>query len=99
MVIAVVIPFVLTVIAGKKKTASDKKSGVPAKDLEEMAADIAASGERSREQSKIELKAFLTGRVIELEEVGDGVFSEGIMGEGLAMVPENDTLYAPWSAC
>lgn len=48
MVIAVVIPFVLTVIAGKKKTASDKKSGVPAKDLEEMAADIAASGERSR---------------------------------------------------
>ncbi len=98
MVIAVVIPFVLTVIAGKKKTASDKKSGVPAKDLEEMAADIAASGERSREQSKIELKAFLTGRVIELEEVGDGVFSEGIMGEGLAMVPENDTLYAPVDA-
>lgn len=33
-----------------------------------------------------------------MEEVGDGVFSEGIMGEGLAMVPENDTLYAPVDA-
>ena len=98
MVIAVVIPFILTVIAGKKKIASDKKSGASAKDLEEMAADIAASGGRSREQSKKELKAFLTGRVIELKEVGDGVFSEGIMGEGFAIIPENDTLYAPADA-
>ena len=32
---------------------------------------------------------------MELKEVGDVVFSEGIMGEGLAIVPENDTLYAP----
>ena len=41
------------------------------------------------------LRAFLTGKVIPLKEVNDGVFSEGIMGDGLAIIPENDTLYAP----
>ena len=44
------------------------------------------------------MKAFLTGKVIPLKEVGDGVFSEGMMGEGLAIIPENDVLYAPVDA-
>ena len=30
--------------------------------------------------------------------MGDGVFSEGVMGDGLAIIPENDTLYAPADA-
>ena len=29
------------------------------------------------------LRAFLTGKVIPLKEVNDGVFSEGVMGDGL----------------
>ena len=41
------------------------------------------------------LRAFLTGKVIPLKEVNDGVFSEGVMGDGRAILPENDTLYAP----
>ncbi len=44
------------------------------------------------------MKAFLTGQVIELKEVGDGVFSEGVMGEGVAILPETDILYAPADA-
>ena len=40
----------------------------------------------------------LKGKVIPLKEVNDGVFSEGIMGEGLAIIPENDILYAPVDA-
>ena len=44
------------------------------------------------------LTAFLTGEIIPLKEVNDGVFSEGIMGEGVAIIPENDTLYAPADA-
>ena len=39
-------------------------------------------------------RAYLTGKVIPLKEVNDGVFSEGIMGDGVAILPENDTLYA-----
>lgn len=45
-----------------------------------------------------ELKACLTGKVIPLKEVNDGVFSEGIMGDGIAIIPENETLYAPADA-
>lgn len=73
MAIAAGVPFLLTVMAGKRRMAASETSGK-------------GSGEWT---------AFLSGEVIELKEVGDGVFSEGIMGEGLAIVPENDTLYAP----
>lgn len=40
-------------------------------------------------------RAYLTGKVITLKEVNDRVFSEGIMGDGVAILLENDTLYAP----
>ena len=30
-----------------------------------------------------------------MKEVGDGVFSEGVMGEGVAILPENNVLRAP----
>ena len=42
--------------------------------------------------------AFATGDVIALKEVNDGVFSAGIMGEGFAIIPENETIYAPADA-
>ena len=58
----------------------------------------AGSGKESGQSAGKVLKAFLTGQVIDLEEVGDGVFSEGIMGEGLAIIPENNILYAPADA-
>lgn len=48
--------------------------------------------------TKAELKAFLNGKVIPLKEVGDGVFSEGIMGDGIAILPENEILCAPADA-
>lgn len=49
-------------------------------------------------EGKKELKAFLTGKVIELKEVNDGVFSEGVLGEGIAIIPEDNILYAPADA-
>lgn len=52
----------------------------------------------SGKQERKELKACLSGRVIPLKEVGDGVFSEGIMGDGIAIIPENGTLLAPVDA-
>lgn len=36
--------------------------------------------------------------MITLKEVNDGVFSEGTMGEGFAIIPENETVYAPADA-
>lgn len=89
MVIAVAVSFVLTVFVGKKKL-SRAKEGANAAGIT-AAAQMAGEGAGTASH----LKAFLTGTVMELKEVGDGVFSEGIMGEGIAIAPENDTLYAP----
>ena len=36
--------------------------------------------------------------MIALKEVNDGVFSAGIMGEGFAIILENETIYAPADA-
>lgn len=97
MGIAVVIPFVLTLIVGKKKLAA--KSEVLEAGIEKNAAEgVATEAKRNKEGNRKEFKAFLKGKVIELKEVNDGVFSEGVMGEGIAMIPENDTLYAPVDA-
>ena len=131
MVIAIVIPLVLTVVVGKKKLSEADRIGAEdsadpgntesvtdrsvekaaAKDESTKTAEIlnnkdsngsAAENTENRETTELNrtagsniLRAFLTGKVIPLKEVNDGVFSEGIMGDGLAIIPENDTLYAP----
>lgn len=87
MVIALAVPFVLTFIVGSKQLApADRISNTAEEYTEENTSDDK------------ELKAFLNGKVITLKEVGDGVFSEGVMGDGLAIVPENDTLVSPANA-
>lgn len=115
MVITVIIPFVLTVAAGKSRLKiSAGKSGeektAETNILEETIAETAAEADTSAENAakeytkeadaektdaRKELKAYLTGKVIPLKEVNDGVFSEGIMGEGAAIIPEDDLLCAP----
>lgn len=42
-----------------------------------------------------ELRAFLSGILIPIEEVGDGIFSEKMLGDGVAIIPEEDVLFAP----
>lgn len=42
-----------------------------------------------------ELKAILTGKVIPIEEVPDDVFSQKIMGDGIAFEPEDTVVTAP----
>ena len=45
--------------------------------------------------NKQQFRAFLDGKVITLKKLDDGVFSEGVLGEGLAIIPDNDELIAP----
>lgn len=37
----------------------------------------------------------IEGEVIPLEKIGDGVFSEGILGPGCGINPKEETVYAP----
>lgn len=100
MVIAIVIPFVLTLIVGNKKLSKSDKADATEKTSDTVKETVSEETvDSGKDASKtVTLKAFLTGEVIPLKEVGDGVFSEGVMGEGLAIQPENDTLYAPVDA-
>ncbi|MFV3333728.1 phosphoenolpyruvate--protein phosphotransferase [Pseudomonas sp. NY15437] len=45
--------------------------------------------------NNLALKAFLSGPVMPLSRVPDPVFSSGAMGDGIAIDPLNDCLYAP----
>ena len=94
MLIAVAVPFVLTVMVGKTKLqAKEVKTVEEVKSAEEV-----KSVEEVKSAEVTELKAFATGDVIALKEVNDGVFSAGTMGEGCAIIPENETVYAPADA-
>lgn len=96
MVIAAVIPVILTTVVGKKKLKpEDMKSAESVDGVEEE--NIEKENENADEISG-ELKAFLTGQVITLKEVNDGVFSEGMMGDGVAIIPEADVVCSPVDA-
>ena len=45
-----------------------------------------------------EIKSVLSGRVIPIEEVDDNVFSQKIMGDGVAIEPEDTVVKAPADA-
>ncbi len=91
MVIAFTVSFALTVIAGRKRL----------QELPEYAPEAAGGSSHERKTGNAapnQLRAFLSGKAIPLAEVGDGVFSEGVMGDGMAVIPENEILYAPADA-
>lgn len=93
MVIALAVPFLLTVIVGKK---SLKKECV--QEAEQKNEEKNLEQKKLKNEDKKTVTAFLSGKVIPLKEVGDGVFSEGIMGDGFAILPEAETLYSPVDA-
>lgn len=39
----------------------------------------------------------IDGEIIPLSEIGDGVFSEGILGDGCGLIPTGEAVYAPVS--
>lgn len=86
MLIAFTVPFVLTVIAGRKRLSAETKEKTEEK-----------TEEKAKQESGT-FTAFLTGKAIPIEEVGDGVFSAKIMGDGMAILPESGILYAPVDA-
>lgn len=97
MLAAIVVPFLLTTIVGKKKGVDKDAEAAQAKAEAEAAAEAANAEAEANLESEHEFKAYLDGEVITLKEVGDGVFSEGMVGEGLAIRPANETVCAPVS--
>ena len=111
MAIAVVVPFVLTLIVGSRKlTAAERgKTDGAAAGTDSSAAELTAENssqsgmaEEASAGNEMELtgeiKSVLSGRVIPIEEVEDNVFSQKIMGDGVAVEPEDTVVKAPADA-
>lgn len=92
MAIAIVVPFVLTVMFGKKRLAPEDLYG---KDIyiEEnpeklIDGELAAEGE-------FDFVAPMTGRVLDLDDVSDKVFSDRLMGDGFAIELTESEVVSP----
>ena len=94
MAVAIVVPFVLTMAVGSRKLSKEALCGEESEELPQTESIGAESGEKA----SVELKAGLTGRVIPISEVPDEVFSQCLMGNGIAIEPESDTVVSPADA-
>ena len=81
--IAFVVSFIASFILGIDEPAQDTKKS---EDKVEVAIDVNSSGV---------IYAPIKGKSVELKEVSDPVFAEGIMGKGVAIIPEEGVVYAP----
>ena len=102
MLVAVAVPFVLTILVGSRKlSAADRglstaaaepaaPSGAPDAEEQPQAEPPAAGAEG--------VTAPLSGRVIPMEEIPDQVFSQGILGEGVGIEPTGNVVVAPANA-
>ena len=98
MIVAIAVPFTLTFFVGLKKlSAEDRGLGTADSKGTESKKEAVVSS-MTKEDIKPEFRAFSDGKVITLKELNDGVFSEGVVGEGLAVIPEGDMVYAPCEA-
>ena len=98
MLIAVVVPFTLTFVIGKRK-GIDKGVGVENVSLEgnEVAA-IPAAQDLSSLSVDGTLRAVVTGTAVPLSEVEDQVFASGTMGKGIGIRPTEGEVVAPADA-
>lgn len=106
MVLAIVISFALTIVFRKRGifNKEDREEPEPV-----IAADVAASGDidlSSTEEGAAtvssitqgtteKLFAPVSGQLLEITAVDDPVFSQKMMGEGYAVKPKSDKIYAP----
>lgn len=52
---------------------------------------------RKKKNEAVEVKAFFQGTALPLEKVNDPIFADKVMGDGVAIEPQDGTLYAPVS--
>ena len=90
MAAAIVIPFVLTFIIGKRKlsAADNAQNSAPAVSASQTEQQPAQAGSSA-------VKSPITGRIIPLDQIPDQVFSQGILGEGVGIEPTGTEVLAP----
>lgn len=106
MIIAVIVPFGLTVIFRRQGILNKIDPAVPVEDttgLQLQTADgnnvspqkFVAANATAVSTPTEELFAVADGQIKEITEVADPVFAQKMMGEGYAVLPSNEKVYAP----
>lgn len=96
-VVALAAGFLMTVLLGSfSKTKENAAAGLPggkapAKEIPAQKTPV----KKTREDEQI--CAYVTGQIIPITEVKDSTFAQKILGDGLAIVPEEGKVYAPVS--
>ena len=102
MLTAIVVPFVLTIVVGSRKLGREERglvtAGAPAEPETTAETTSQTPAPATTAQADNVLTAIADGRVIPLSDVPDEVFSQGVMGDGVAFEPTGDTIYAPADA-
>ena len=94
MVVAIVVPFALTFIVGSRKLSVEDRG----LDHETIAAPADDTHAAAADETDTDVKAILSGKVIPLDDVPDDVFSQHIMGDGVAIEPTDNVVVAPANA-
>ena len=97
MAVAIIVPFTLTFIVGRIKLSKEdrfgKENAAPAIESADRTDSAAVSNTGASDVK--ELKSILDGKVMSIEEAPDDVFSQKIMGDGVAIEPANTVVTAP----
>lgn len=73
----------------------DKAKGVPKEAQDEDDEEEAQEPMVIDENAKVAVKAVVDGTVIPIEDIKDGVFSAKVLGDGVGIIPESETVIAP----
>lgn len=110
MLVAMAVPFGLTVAVGKKRLSTEDIYGESEDaEIEGAASQIEACDSSSDADTKetdnnaeihsvvngVDLTKVVKGTPIALENVEDEVFSKKMMGDGIGIIPSDETIYAP----
>lgn len=90
-VIAIILPIILIQILGYGEDVTEQVEGIDVQEGHEVNQETTSANT----QLESDVYAPLNGLIVPLSEVGDPIFSEGMMGKGLAIQPENYEIKAP----
>lgn len=90
-VIAIILPIILIQILGYGEDVTEQVEGIDVQEGHKVNQETTSANA----QLESDVYAPLNGLIVPLSEVDDPIFSEGMMGKGLAIQPENYEIKAP----